>query len=100
MSAREGRRPLSISPLSLVLGAGASAAVATAALAGHQMTSPEVVAAFTVAGAAAVVNIRHREPLAQPHVLQPLRQDSGELQVLAPRARNVAAHPSASSDAA
>ncbi len=95
MNASEGRRPFSISPLSLVLGAGASAAVATATLAGHDMTSPEVVAAFTVAGVAAVANVRHREYDAQPHVLRPVRTDASEARILAPRARSMAAHPSA-----
>jgi hypothetical protein len=101
MNASEGRRPLSISPLSLVLGAGSSAVVATATLAGHDMTSPEVVAAFTVAGVTAVANVRHREYEAQPHVLRPLRTDGPEARILAPRARSMAAHPSAGhSDAA
>jgi len=101
MSASEGRRHISISPLSLVLGAGASAGVATAALTGHHLTAPEVVGALTVAGVAAAVNVRHRQFEAQPHALQPLPVEGSEVRVLAPQARSMAAHPSAShSDAA
>jgi hypothetical protein len=100
MSAPEGRRPLSISPISLVLGAGASAAVATAALTGHHLTAPEVVGTLSVAGVAAVVNIHHREYEARPHALQPLPDQTAEVRVLAPKAGAVAAHPAASSDAA
>ena len=100
MSARDVRRPLSISPVSLVLGAGASAAVATAVLTGHHLTAPEVVGALSVAGVAAVVNVHHREYEARPHALQPLPTDASELRVRAPKASAVAAHPAASSDAA
>ncbi len=73
--------------------------MATATLAGHDMTSPEVVAAFTVAGVATVANVRHRE-FAQPHVLRPVRTDGAEARVLAPQARSMAAHPSAGLPAA
>jgi hypothetical protein len=100
MSARDGRRPLSISPVSLVLGAGASAAVATAALTGHHLSTPEVVGALSVAGVAAVVNIHHREYEAQPHALRPVPAEGSELRVLAPKASAAAATPAASSDAA
>jgi hypothetical protein len=99
MSARDLRRPLSISPVSLVLGAGASAAVATAALTGHHLSPPEVVGVLTVAGAAAVMNVHHREYEARPHALQPLPTGDAEVRVLAPKASAVAP-PAASSDAA
>ena len=100
MNARDVRRPLSISPVSLVLGAGASAAVAAAAVAGHHLTAPEIVGALTVAGVAAVVNTHHREYEARPHALRPLPTDTSEVRVLAPKAGTVAPAPAASSDAA
>ena len=100
MSARDVRRPFSISPVSLVLGAGASAAVATAALTGHHLTAPEVVGALSAAGVAAVVNIHHREYDVRPHALQPLPTESSEVRVLAPKAGTVAVPAAATPDAA
>jgi hypothetical protein len=102
MSARQDRRPARTSKVSLVLAAGASAAVGTSAVVGHRLTAPEVVGAFAVVGTVGALSARSSRPHARPHVLTPLSEDSGEaLTVAAPRAQSLVAQPAAShSDAA
>ncbi len=81
------------SKLVLGLAVGTSAAVGTAALTGHGITTPEAVAAFAAAGAIGFLNLRQNRPQAQPHVLSSLPEGNGEAIISAPRARSMAAHP-------
>ena len=102
MSARQGRRPGRTSKVSLVLAAGASAAVGTSAVVGHRLTAPEVAGAFAVVGTVGALSARSNRPHRQPHALTPLAEDRGEaLTVAAPRAQTLVAQRAAShSDAA
>ena len=100
MTAHERRRLAKMSRPSLVLAAGSSAAVAAAAVTGHDFGAPEVVGALAVAGTIAVLSGRSH-PASRPHVLTPLTHASPEgLVIAAPTARNLAAHPARRSDAA
>ena len=81
------------SKLVLGLAVGTSAAIGTAALTGHGLTSPEVAAGFAAAGAIGFLNVRHNRPQARPHVLTALPDAPGEVLIAAPRARSMAAHP-------
>ena len=93
MTARQGRRLASLSRPSLVLAVGSSAAVAAAAVTGHDPGTPEVVGGFAVAGAIAVLNGRNRT-YAKPHVLTSLPDEpAGTVVIDAARARSMAAHP-------
>jgi hypothetical protein len=100
MTAQQGRRPAKMSRLSLALAVGSSGAVAAAAVAGHDFSTPEVVGALAMAGTIAAVSFRH-EPEAEPHVFRSVTQGTGDVPVIgAPKARNIVAHPAAHSDAA
>lgn len=81
------------SKLVLGLAVGTSAAVGTAALTGQGLTTPEVAAAITAAGAIGFLNLRQNRPQALPHVLSSLPEANGEAFISAPRARSMAAHP-------
>lgn len=96
MTAREGRRSANLNRPSLVLAAGSSAAVAAAAVAGHDPGAPEVVGAFVVAGAIVALNTRNRS-YAKPHVLTEMPEHSdGSVVIAAARARSMAVHPAGS----
>ncbi len=99
MTAREGRRLASLSRPSLVLAVGSSAAVAAAAVTGHDPGTPEVVGGLAVAGAIVALNARNRT-YARPHVLTELSTADGPVRIDAARARSMAAHPAGQSDAA
>ncbi len=92
MTAQQGRRPVKMSRLSLALAVGSSGTVAAAAVAGHEFTPPQVVAAFAMAGVVAAAGVR-REPCMAPHVFQPVDDDADIVVIDAPRARAIAAHP-------
>jgi hypothetical protein len=93
MTAREGRRLANLSRPSLVLAVGSSAAVAAAAVAGHNPGATEAAGGFAVAGAIAVLNTRGRS-FARPHVLTSLPERfAGPVVIDAARARSMAAHP-------
>jgi hypothetical protein len=96
MTAREGRRSANLSRPSLVLAVGSSAAVAAAAVAGHNPGPPEVLGGFVVAGTIATLNTRNRS-YARPHVLTPVPDEgAGPVVIDAARARSIAAHPAGS----
>ncbi len=91
------------SKLVLGMALGTSAAVGTAAVVGNGLAAPEVVGALAVAGAIGVVNFRQTRSATRPHALTPLAETPLHgIVITAPRARNLAAHPSmgAHSDAA
>lgn len=85
--------------LALGLAVGTSLAVCAAA-AGPGITPVEAVGAFAAAGVVGALRFRSARPLARPHTLTPIASVSAELQVAAPQARSVVAHPAFSTDAA
>lgn len=84
------------SKLVLGMAAGTSAAVGTAAVVGHGLTTPEVVAALSAAGAIAFVNFRQTRYEATPHTLSATPASSGAARISAPLAASMAAHPAGS----
>ena len=88
------------SKLVLGMALGASAAVGTAAVIGNGLSAPEVAGAIVAAGAIGVVNLRQNRGSARPHTMLPLAETQVQATIAAPRARNLAAHPSMQSDAA
>ena len=88
------------SKLVLGMALGTSAAVGTAAVVGNGLSAPEVAGAFALAGVIGVVNFRQSRPTARAHTLVPVAETQVEAVIAAPRARNLAAHPSMQSDAA
>lgn len=87
------------SKLVLGMALGTSAAVGTAAAVGNGLTVPETAGALAVAGAIGVLNFRQSRPESRPFTLIPLAETQVQAVVAAPRAANVAAHPSMQSDA-
>jgi hypothetical protein len=82
------------SKLVLGMALGTSAAVGTAAVVGNGLTASETAGALALAGAIGVLNVRHNKGDSRPHTLIPLAETQMHATVAAPRAANLAAHPS------